>query len=80
VLARQRLTFEYDHLGRRVRKRFVAQNGPYWSEQRVTTYLYDGWNLVAEFDGKKWKIRVFRRALRNRTQVPFWEEDVFFES
>jgi RHS repeat-associated protein len=49
--ARQRLTFEYDHLGRRVRKRYFTHNGTGWSEQRVTTYLYDGQNLVAELDG-----------------------------
>jgi RHS repeat-associated protein len=49
--ARQRLTFEYDHLGRRVRKRFFTHDGTEWSQQRVTTYLYDGWNVVAELDG-----------------------------
>jgi len=51
LLAQQRLTFEYDHLGRRVRKRFFTPSGTNWSEQRVTIYLYDGWNLVAELDG-----------------------------
>ncbi len=51
ALARQRLTFEYDHLGRRVRKRFFTWGGSDWAEQRETLYLYDGWNLVAELDG-----------------------------
>ena len=51
ALARQRLTFEYDHLGRRVRKRFFTWGGTDWSEQRETIYLYDGWNVVAELDG-----------------------------
>ena len=51
LLAQQRLTFDYDHLGRRVRKRFFTHNGTQWSEQRETLYLYDGWNLVAELDG-----------------------------
>jgi RHS repeat-associated protein len=49
--ARQRLTFEYDHLGRRVRKRFFTPSGTNWAEQRETIYLYDGWNVVAELDG-----------------------------
>jgi RHS repeat-associated protein len=49
--ARQRLTFEYDHLGRRMRKRFFTWSGSDWAEQRETIYLYDGWNLVAELDG-----------------------------
>jgi RHS repeat-associated protein len=48
--ARQKLTFEYDHLGRRIRKILFTHNGTNWVEQRDTLYLYDGWNLVAEFD------------------------------
>jgi RHS repeat-associated protein len=47
--ARQKLTFEYDHLGRRIRKTYFTYSGG-WVEQRDTTYLYDGWNIVAEVD------------------------------
>ncbi len=47
--ARQKLTFEYDHLGRRIRKTYFTYSGG-WVEQRDTTYLYDGWNMVAEVD------------------------------
>jgi RHS repeat-associated protein len=49
--ARQRLTFEYDALGRRIRKIFFTHNGSAWVEARDTIYHYDGWNLVAELDG-----------------------------
>jgi len=48
--ARQRLTFEYDPLGRRTRKTYFTHNGTNWVEQRDTTYLHDGWNLVGELD------------------------------
>lgn len=43
------LTFQYDHLGRRVRKEVRSGTGltPV-SERR---YLYDGWNVIAELDG-----------------------------
>lgn len=49
--ARQRLTFEYDALGRRIRKIFFTHDGTAWVEARDTIYLYDGWNMVAEPDG-----------------------------
>jgi RHS repeat-associated protein len=48
--ARQKLTFAYDHLGRRTRKTYFTHNGTSWVEQRDTCYLHDGWNLVAELD------------------------------
>lgn len=47
--ARQRLVFEYDHQGRRIRKQFFTYNGD-WQEQSDVVFLYDGWNLVAELD------------------------------
>jgi len=48
--ARQKLTFEYDPLGRRTRKTYFTHNGTNWVEQRDTTYLHDGWNLVGKLD------------------------------
>jgi RHS repeat-associated protein len=47
--ARQKLIFEYDHQGRRIRKQFFTYSGG-WQEQTDTVFLYDGWNLVAELN------------------------------
>jgi YD repeat-containing protein len=49
VSSRLRLTFEYDHQGRRIRKQFYTYSGG-WVEQRDTTCLYDGWTVMAELD------------------------------
>ena len=53
--SQQKLTFEYDHQSRRIRKQFWTGNGGapgaiVWTKQRDTLYLYDGWNLIAELD------------------------------
>ena len=48
--ARQWLRFEYDHQGRRVRKRFETNNGSGWVLSSDTAFAYDGWNLVAELN------------------------------
>ncbi|HAB16596.1 MAG TPA: hypothetical protein DCE44_09110, partial [Verrucomicrobiales bacterium] len=48
--ARQKLTFEYDALGRRIRKTYFTWVSAAWAEQRDTIYLYDGWNLAAELN------------------------------
>lgn len=45
--AKQKLTFEYDHLGRRIRKVYYDHTG---AKKRDTTYLFDGWNMVVEAD------------------------------
>ena len=46
----RRLEFRYDYMGRRIRKNFYnAISGGTLQESRV--YLYEGWNLVAEFNG-----------------------------
>ena|GEM_PF-791866 len=47
--ARQRLVFEYDYQGRRIRKQFYTYSGG-WVEQRDTICLYEGWNVMAELD------------------------------
>ncbi len=48
--ARQKLAFEYDHEGRRIRKQFYTHNGSSWTEQSDLVFLYDGWNLIGELD------------------------------
>jgi RHS repeat-associated protein len=51
----KRLEFAYDYLGRRVQKKVydydtaVAGDNK-WVLAKTTRYLYQGWNLVAEFD------------------------------
>lgn len=47
---RQRLEFKYDYLGRRVQKRVLNYSAPGWSLASERRYLYDGWNVVAEYD------------------------------
>jgi RHS repeat-associated protein len=48
--ARQRLVFEYDHQGRRIRKQFYTHNGSNWVLSSDTAFAYDGWNLVGELN------------------------------
>jgi RHS repeat-associated protein len=55
--ARQKLVFEYDHQGRRIRKQFSTYSGG-WVEQTDTLFLYDGWNLVAELNANSSNARV----------------------
>ena len=44
---RLELTFKYDYLGRRVEKKVINLDGP--SPNTTTRYLYDGWNVIAEY-------------------------------
>lgn len=48
----QRLEFDYDHQGRRSAKRLLVRNsaGGAWTLQQNRRFLYDGWNLIAEFE------------------------------
>jgi RHS repeat-associated protein len=51
-LGRQRLTFSYDAQSRRIGKTLKTYNitTSQWVSNYDTRYLYDGWNLAAEFD------------------------------
>ncbi len=51
-LARQKLVFVYDAQGRRIRKRVYSWAGGDWSGTPTTDlkFLYDGWNLMAEYN------------------------------
>jgi RHS repeat-associated protein len=62
--ARQKLVFEYDHQGRRIRKTFSTYSGG-WVEQSDVVFLYDlsagqagGWSLVAELDANAGNAKV----------------------
>jgi len=49
---RQRLDFAYDHEGRRVCKTVsTSTNGTTWTWANETRFLYDRWNLIAEYGG-----------------------------
>ena len=48
----KRLEFRYDYMGRRIRENVCnASTGGTLQDSRV--YLYEGCNLVAEFDGSQ---------------------------
>jgi RHS repeat-associated protein len=55
--ARQKLVFEYDHQGRRIRKQFYTYSGG-WNLQSDLAFLYDGWNLVAELNANSSNAKV----------------------
>ncbi|MDD2764144.1 MAG: hypothetical protein PHE83_09255 [Opitutaceae bacterium] len=46
---RQLLNFVYDYLGRRVRKTVSNWNGSSYVAATDTAFVYDGWNLAAEY-------------------------------
>jgi RHS repeat-associated protein len=46
----QLLDFQYDYLGRRVQKKVANWNGSSYTLTTARRYLYDGDNLVAEYD------------------------------
>ena len=45
-----RLEFAYDGSGRRIRKQVKTRNDSTWTTTTDRRFLYDGWNLIAEFD------------------------------
>ena len=49
---RQRVDFAYDDKGRRVCKKVsTSADGTTWQWASETRFLYDGWNLIAEYGG-----------------------------
>jgi RHS repeat-associated protein len=55
--ARQKLVFEYDQQGRRIRKTAYTYNNG-WQEQSDLVFVYDGWNVVAELDANNANAKV----------------------
>ena len=51
-VARQKLLYTYDYLGRRTSKTVANWNGTgsVWQPALSRKFVYDGWNLMAEFD------------------------------
>ena len=59
----QRVSFRYDHLGRRVQKRvWTYQNGT-WGTPEVRQFVWDGWRLVLEMNGAGTILRKFTWGL-----------------
>jgi RHS repeat-associated protein len=47
---KKRLTFRYDSMGRRtVKKVESGRSGGVYGVTNITTYVWDGWNIIAEF-------------------------------
>ena len=45
----KRLEFTYDAQSRRIAKKVFSWSGSAWTLEKSTAFLYDGWNLIAEF-------------------------------
>jgi RHS repeat-associated protein len=48
--SKRRLTFGYDHQGRRITKSVETWNGATWTIIVSNRFLFDGWNLIAELN------------------------------
>jgi len=56
LAGRSRLEFVYDEQGRRVVKRGYRQlSDGMWSQISESTFVYDGWNLIAELDANRFQ-------------------------
>ena len=49
VAAKQKVDFEYDFVGRRIKKQFYTWNGG-WQLSTERRFVYDGWNMVLELN------------------------------
>jgi len=45
----RKVAFAHDHMGRRVQKQSFLRSGGSWSLTSDSWFLYDGWNLLAEY-------------------------------
>ena len=63
--SKRKLTFEYDDLGRRIGKKVYVWTGSAYPASPNTTlkFLYDGWNLLAEFDAGNSIVRSYQWGL-----------------
>jgi len=59
--AKRKLVFEYDWLGRRIRKQvYIFSGGAYPGTPNTDTkFVYDGWNLLAELNASNGLIRTY---------------------
>ena len=49
--ANLKLNFDYDSQGRRIRKQVAHWSASQWQTTNDLRFVYDGWNLTAEYDG-----------------------------
>ena len=61
--AKRQLDFTYDSTGRRIQKIMSTWSGSSYVPQSPNTFLYDGWNLLAELDGGKNLVRSYQWGL-----------------
>ncbi|MBM3881488.1 MAG: RHS repeat-associated core domain-containing protein [Verrucomicrobia bacterium] len=54
----EKLTFEYDHRGRRIAKRYF-ETASIATPIVTCLFLYDGWNLICELDAGKNRLRTY---------------------
>lgn len=66
---RRKVEFAYDYLGRRVQKKAFTWSGSAWQLQSATRFLYDGWNLIAEYDAPN------GTSIENRKRTYTWGLD-----
>jgi RHS repeat-associated protein len=61
TVAKRRLEFTYDYIGRRVQKRVFAWNAgtSTYQLQAINKFIYHGWNLLAELDVNNALIRSY---------------------
>jgi RHS repeat-associated protein len=59
VNSKYRVSFDYDHQGRRRQKTVYTNNSTAYVAQTTNRYVYDGWNLVAILDQNNTPIQTF---------------------
>lgn len=59
----KKLEFAYDAQGRRVMKKQSAWTGSAWSLQSDLRFVYQGWNLIGEFDAAGNRVRSYAWGL-----------------
>ncbi len=57
--SKYQLEFSYDPYGRRTRKLVSTNNGSSYVASYTNVFVYDGWNLIAVFDGHSNKVSTF---------------------
>lgn len=60
---KRKLVFTYDHQGRRTSKKAYLWNSGNWLLNSDLTFLYDGWNLIAELTPTNTLIRSYQWGL-----------------
>lgn len=68
-VAKQKLTFDYDYQGRRIRKVAYAWNGSAYVAQSTNKFVWDDWNLLAEVNHTNGLVRSYSWGLDLRLSL-----------